>query len=52
MLTRSACLVALFVASSAAAQDAVPGWHGSLPRAQQLAREQNKPLLIVFRCVR
>lgn len=53
MLTRFACVVSLLWSASAGfAQEAISGWHDNLDRARKIAREQGKPLLIVFRCVR
>ena len=45
--------VALFLSAAAAsAQDKIQRWHDSLDRGVEAARKSNKPLFVVFRCVR
>ena len=39
-------------AATASAQEKISGWHTDLDSACQLARKTDKPLFVVFRCVR
>lgn len=46
--------VVLILGSSAvaSAQEKITGWHTDLDSARELARKTDKPLFVVFRCVR
>jgi hypothetical protein len=45
-------LVLVVSAAAASAQDKIQRWHDSLDRGVEAARKSNKPLFVVFRCVR
>ena len=42
----------LLIAAPLAAQETYEGWHTSLQRGVEQARQTGKPLFVVFRCVR
>jgi len=45
-------LLAAMISARADAQDSHIGWHSDLNRAAQIAAKTNKPIFLVFRCVR